>query len=106
MSGPGGLLLVVPHVYAVPDSVLLVGLPTNTAKLRHLILLSRVTCWAPLDMLLGAKIYLQPTTNLNAQLWDKKIVFQTTKEKITQKKTLPKKKEKKSGEKAGERSWS
>jgi hypothetical protein len=47
MIGPGGLLLVVPHVYAVPVSVLLVGLVArekkNTAKLRHLILLSRVT---------------------------------------------------------------
>jgi hypothetical protein len=39
------LLLVVPHVYAVPVSVLLVGLPKKkkTAKLTHLILLSRVT---------------------------------------------------------------
>jgi hypothetical protein len=27
MIGPGDLLLVVPHVYAVPVSVLLVGLP-------------------------------------------------------------------------------
>jgi hypothetical protein len=41
MIGPGGLLLVVPHVYAV--SVLLVGLPKEKAKLRHLILLSRGT---------------------------------------------------------------
>jgi hypothetical protein len=45
MIGGGGLLLVVPHVYAVPVSVLLVGLPKKkkTAKLTHLILLSRVT---------------------------------------------------------------
>jgi hypothetical protein len=43
MIGPGGLLLVVPHVFAVPVSVLLVGLPKKKAKLRHLILLSRVT---------------------------------------------------------------
>jgi hypothetical protein len=44
MIGPGGLLLVVPHVYAVPVSVLLVGLPKKPkAKLRHLILLFRVT---------------------------------------------------------------
>jgi hypothetical protein len=50
MIGPGGLLLVVPHVYAI--SVLLVGLPKKTAKLRQLILLSRVTYWAPLEMLL------------------------------------------------------
>jgi hypothetical protein len=43
MIGPGGLLLVVPHVYAVPVSVLLVGLQKKKpAKLRHLILLSRV----------------------------------------------------------------
>jgi hypothetical protein len=27
MIGPGGLLLVVPYVYAVPVSVLVVGLP-------------------------------------------------------------------------------
>ncbi len=36
MIGPGGLLLVVPHVYAVPISVLLVELRKKTAKLRHL----------------------------------------------------------------------
>jgi len=38
MIGPGGLLLVVPHGYAVPVSALLVGLPKKKAKLRHLIL--------------------------------------------------------------------
>jgi hypothetical protein len=27
MIGPGGLLLAVPHIYAVPVKVLLVGLP-------------------------------------------------------------------------------
>jgi hypothetical protein len=43
MIGPGGLVLVVPHVYAVPVSVLLMGLPKKEAKLRHLIILSRVT---------------------------------------------------------------
>jgi hypothetical protein len=32
MIGPGGLLSVVPHVYAVPISVLLVGLQKKTAK--------------------------------------------------------------------------
>jgi hypothetical protein len=32
-----------PHIYAVPVTVLLVGLPKKRAKLRHLILLSRVT---------------------------------------------------------------
>jgi hypothetical protein len=38
MIGPGNLLLVVPDVYAVPVSDLLVRLPpkTKTAKLRHL----------------------------------------------------------------------
>ncbi len=50
MIGPGGLLLVVPHVYTV--SVLMVGLQKKRpAKLRHLILLSRVTYWALLEML-------------------------------------------------------
>jgi hypothetical protein len=29
MIGPGGLLLVVPHEYAIPILVLLVGLPKN-----------------------------------------------------------------------------
>jgi hypothetical protein len=37
-----------PHIYKVPVTVLLVGFPNKkTAKLRHLILLSRVTYWAP-----------------------------------------------------------
>ncbi len=39
----GGLLLVIPHTYAVSVTILLVGLPKQKAKLRHLILLSRVT---------------------------------------------------------------
>jgi hypothetical protein len=44
MIGLGGLLLVIPHRYVVPISVLLVGLPKKEeAKLRDLILLSRVT---------------------------------------------------------------
>jgi hypothetical protein len=51
-------------------------------------------------MLLGARIYLQPTTNLNAHLWDKNIVFQTTQKKITQKKIFLKK-----GEKIWRKSW-
>jgi hypothetical protein len=39
MIGPGGF-----HIYAVPVTVLLVGLPTGKiTKLRRLILLSRVT---------------------------------------------------------------
>jgi hypothetical protein len=40
-------------LYVVPVTVLLVGLPKKTAKLRHLILLSRVTYWAPVEMLLA-----------------------------------------------------
>jgi hypothetical protein len=40
------------HVYAVLVTVLLVGLPNCFfAKLRHLILLSWVTYWAPVEML-------------------------------------------------------
>jgi len=41
-----------PHVYAVPITVLLVGWPKKKAKLEHLILLSRVTYWALVEMLL------------------------------------------------------
>jgi len=41
MIGPGGLLLVVPTYMQFQ---LLVRLPKKTAKLRHLILLSIVTC--------------------------------------------------------------
>ncbi len=52
MIGPGGLLLVVPNVYAHAVPVLLVALPEKKGKLRHLILLSRLTYWAPLKMLL------------------------------------------------------
>ncbi len=52
MIGPGGLLLVVPHVCSLV-TVLLVGLAKKkTLKLRHLILLSRVTYGAPEEMLL------------------------------------------------------
>jgi len=40
-----------PHVYAILVTVLLVWLSKKTAKLRHLILLSRVTYWAPVEML-------------------------------------------------------
>jgi hypothetical protein len=39
----------IPHLY--PVTVLLVGLPKKTAKLRHLILLSRETYSAPAEML-------------------------------------------------------
>jgi len=53
MIGPGGLLLVVPHVYVVLVLVLLVGLPKKkTTKLRHLVLLSKVTYLEYLGMLL------------------------------------------------------
>jgi hypothetical protein len=38
------------HIYAV--TVLLVGLPEKTAKLRHVTLLSKVTYWAPPPVLL------------------------------------------------------
>jgi hypothetical protein len=45
------------HVYALPVTVLLVGLPKNKrAILRHVILLSRVTWWAPVEMLLGSQL--------------------------------------------------
>ncbi len=41
------------YLFAVPVTVLLVGLPKKKpAKLRHLNLLSRVTYWAPVEMLL------------------------------------------------------
>jgi hypothetical protein len=40
-----------PHIHAVPVTVLLVGLPIKTPKLRLLILLSRVTYWAQEEML-------------------------------------------------------
>ncbi len=40
------------HLYAIPVTVLFVGLPKKTAELRYLILLSRVTHWAPVEMLL------------------------------------------------------
>jgi hypothetical protein len=33
MFGPGGLLLIVPHVYGIPISVLLVGLPEKKLNL-------------------------------------------------------------------------
>jgi hypothetical protein len=38
-----------PHIYA--NTTLLVRFQKKPAKLRHLILLSRVTCWAPVGML-------------------------------------------------------
>jgi hypothetical protein len=48
------------HICAVPVPVLLVRLPkTKTAKLRHLILLSRVTYWALVEMLLDTVEWIQ-----------------------------------------------
>jgi hypothetical protein len=44
--GPGGLLLVVLHLFAVPVSVLWVGLQLECEKY-----FLRVTYWAPLEML-------------------------------------------------------
>jgi hypothetical protein len=52
MIGPGGLLLVVP-TYTQFQSFI-GGVAKKTAKLKHLILLSRVTYWAP-DALKGLK---------------------------------------------------
>ncbi len=40
------------HIYAVLCTVLLVGLPKEKAKLRHLILLSRVTYRARVEMMI------------------------------------------------------
>jgi hypothetical protein len=40
-----------PRIYGVLVIVLLVGLPKKEAELRHLILLSRVTYWAPVELL-------------------------------------------------------
>jgi hypothetical protein len=52
------------HVYAVPVTVLLVGLQKTKAKLRHLIWLSRVTYWAAAEMLLvfAAKVIILDTS--------------------------------------------
>jgi hypothetical protein len=74
------------------------GCQIKTAKLRHLILLLRVTYRAPLEMLLGARIYLQLTTNLNAQLRQRKCFSNHQKNKFFLQKG------EKSEEKAGERS--
>jgi len=48
MIGPGGLLLVVPRVYAASGGV---AKKKKKAKPRHFILLSRVSYGAPLEML-------------------------------------------------------
>jgi len=52
MIGPGGLLLLVPTYIQFQSYSFIGGVAkTNPAKLRHLILLSRVTYWAPVEML-------------------------------------------------------
>ncbi len=45
MIGPGGLLIVVPTYMLVQLQIYLWGCQKRTVKLRHLILLSRVTYW-------------------------------------------------------------
>jgi hypothetical protein len=52
MIGPGGLLIVVPMHMQFRLQFYWWGCQKIEAKLRHLILLSRVTYWAPVDMLL------------------------------------------------------
>ncbi len=52
MIGPGGLLIVVPTYMLVQLQIYLWGCQKRTVKLRHLILLSRVTYWVPVGMLL------------------------------------------------------
>jgi hypothetical protein len=47
MIGPDGFAISNSLIYEVSVAVLLVGLPTK----RQLILLSRVTYWAPVEML-------------------------------------------------------
>jgi len=69
MIGLGGLLLVVPHTYALPVTVLLVGLAKQKAKLRHLILLSRVTYWAPMEMLLLTKKEKRRDSDARVRVW-------------------------------------
>jgi hypothetical protein len=52
MIGPGGLLLVVPRICSSSYSFIGGVAKKKPAKLRHLILLSRVTYQAPVEMLL------------------------------------------------------
>jgi len=51
MIAPGGLLLVVPTYMQFQSQFCRWGCHKKTAKLRHLILLYRVTYWAPVEML-------------------------------------------------------
>jgi hypothetical protein len=67
MIGPGGLLLVVPHLFAVPILVLWVGLPNKKYKTIlgcEKILLCRITYLAPLEMLLGNTVVSRLSTQL------------------------------------------
>jgi hypothetical protein len=50
MIGPGGLLLVVPMNMQFQLQFYCWGCPKQTAKLKHLIFLSRVTYWALVEM--------------------------------------------------------
>jgi hypothetical protein len=52
MIGPGGLLLVVPTYMQSSYSFISEFVGKKKAKLRHLILLSRVTYWTPVEILL------------------------------------------------------
>jgi hypothetical protein len=52
MIGPDGLLLVVPTYMQFPLQFYWWGCQNKTAKLRHLILLTRVTYSAPVEMIL------------------------------------------------------
>jgi hypothetical protein len=51
MIDAGGLLLVVPTYMQFQSQFYWWGCQNKTAKLRHLILLSRLTYWAPVEML-------------------------------------------------------
>ncbi len=56
MIGPGGLLLAAPHVHVYGSSFSFIGgVAKKEAKLKIFILLSKVTYWARLEMLVGAQ---------------------------------------------------
>jgi len=57
--GPGGLLLVVSTYMQFQFQFYWWGCQKKTAKLRHLILLSRVTYWAPVETLLHTVEWIQ-----------------------------------------------
>jgi hypothetical protein len=61
MIGPGGLRFVVRTHMQFQLQFYWWGCPKKTDKLRHLILLSRLTYWAPVEMLLHRYlIHLKP----------------------------------------------